>query len=55
MNFMFSFVVCNVSHKNKNKWQQFKYNKMTCEKMEDQTNVLNYFLKNNVHIRLELI
>jgi len=43
MNFMFSFVVCNVSHKNKNKWQQFKYNKMTCEKMEDQTDVLNYF------------
>ncbi len=42
LNFMFSFVVCNVSYKNKNKWKQLKYNKMTCEEMEGQTDVLNY-------------
>jgi hypothetical protein len=34
MDFMFSFSICNES--NKNKKQEVKYNKMTCDKMEYQ-------------------
>jgi len=37
---MFSFVVYNVSYKNKNKGEQLKYHKMTCEKMEDEIEIL---------------
>jgi hypothetical protein len=33
---MFSLVISNYSHKNKNMVQYFKSNKMICEKMEDQ-------------------
>jgi fatty-acid desaturase len=39
-NFMFSFVVWNVSYKNKNNGQQSKYHKMTCENMEDEIEFL---------------
>jgi hypothetical protein len=55
---MFSFIVLNYSHKRK--WQHLKYNKMTCEHVEDHKIFLKFkFMKNkhiiNVHVKLQLI
>ncbi len=43
---MFSFVVSNYLHKNKNRGKHLKLKKMTCEKMKDQTD----FFKNNFNV-----
>ncbi len=45
MGFMFSFVVCNFSYKNKNKGNV--YNKMTCEHIFIKQKNYIYFLKDN--------
>jgi hypothetical protein len=42
--YKFHILIFNVSYKNKNKGQQQKYNKMTCEKMEDQIEILYFKL-----------
>jgi hypothetical protein len=39
---MFSFVVCNASSENENKGQQLSYNKITCERIKYQIEIL-YF------------
>jgi len=58
---MFSFVVCNYSHKNQNRGQKLKYSKMTCEKMEDYIKFFNFNLlqkwnltNENVKLKLNL-
>ncbi len=57
VDFMFSFVIPNVSYKNKNKGQQLQYSKMTCEKMKNSTKILylNLLKKTNIHVKLKLI
>lgn len=57
MDFMFSFVIPNVSYKNNNKGQQLQYSEMTCEKMKNSINILyfNILKKFNIHVKLELI
>ncbi len=39
---MFSFVVSNYLHQNKNRGKHLKFLKMTCEKMKDQTDFFNF-------------
>jgi hypothetical protein len=55
---MFSFFVCNASHKNKNWWKKLKYNIMTCEKMEHQIEMMyfNLLLQKkiiDIHVEIE--
>jgi len=55
---MFSFFKLNYLHKNK--CQHLKYNKMTCEHVEDHKIFFKFkFMKNkhiiNVHVKLHLI
>ncbi len=44
MDFIFSFFFCKASNENKNRGQQLNYNKITCERINDQFYIL-YFLK----------
>lgn len=53
VNIMFSFFFQKYPHKNKNKGPHLRYNKMTCEKLENKI-VIKISIKNisNVHVKL---
>ncbi len=48
MHFMFPLLVFNDQHKNKNKGQQVKCNKMTCEKMEIKNDIIYFNLLHRI-------
>ncbi len=47
-NFIFSFVLCIFSCKNKDRAQKLKYDKMICETLEDHIEVFNFNLLHKI-------